>query len=235
MFKEITGYIEHRILLNYRIDPEVAHAALPEGMSPILVKGYAYGGICQLSLSQMRPKGFPAFFGTSSHNAAHRIAVEYKGIEGVYVPHRHTSSHANRISGGIVFPGRYGKACFNLSSNHDGFDILIESKGKEKLVLFQGNKAERLPESSLFDSIETASTFFQRGNTGWSHSRNENTFDTIRLSTQTWNMQALDIKREHSSFFSDLSLFPKGSVTPDCALLMQGIPHSWLNEGCPYC
>ena len=74
--KEITGTIDHRILLNYRIDPDVMQRQLPPEFKPKLVNGHAIGGICQVSLSQMRPKNLPALVTTSSHNASHRVAVK---------------------------------------------------------------------------------------------------------------------------------------------------------------
>ena len=69
--KEITGTIDHRILLNFRIDPVVMKRNLPAAFTPKVVKGYAIGGICQVSLSEMRAKGMPSMIGTESHNAAH--------------------------------------------------------------------------------------------------------------------------------------------------------------------
>ena len=46
--KEVTGIIDHRILLNFRIDPEVMKKNLPEEFTPKVVGGYAIGGICQV-------------------------------------------------------------------------------------------------------------------------------------------------------------------------------------------
>ena len=55
--KEVTGIIDHWILLNFRIDPEVMKRNLPEEFTPKVVNEYAIGGICQVSLSGMRAKG----------------------------------------------------------------------------------------------------------------------------------------------------------------------------------
>ncbi|MBT5928231.1 MAG: hypothetical protein HOH33_16640 [Verrucomicrobia bacterium] len=90
--KVVTGIIGHRILLNFRIDPEVTKSNLPGKFTLKGVNGYAIGGICQVSLSEMRAKGMPSIIGTSSHNAAHRIAVNSSEGEGVYVTRRDTNS-----------------------------------------------------------------------------------------------------------------------------------------------
>ena len=112
--KEITGTIDHRILLNYRIDPEAMQRQLPKEFKPKAVNGFAIGGICQVSLSDMRPKGLPAIATTHSHNAAHRIAVTSSQGKGVYVPRRDTDSWLNTFSGGRLFPGVYSKANFQV-------------------------------------------------------------------------------------------------------------------------
>lgn len=64
--KEVMGIIDHRILLNFRIDPEVMKKNLPEEFTAKVVNGYAIGGICQVSLSEMRAKGMPTIVGTGS-------------------------------------------------------------------------------------------------------------------------------------------------------------------------
>ena len=74
----ITGIIRRRILLNYRVQPEVLATILPGNFRPKLVKGQAIAGICLIRLEQIRPKGLPAMIGISSENSAHRIAVEWE-------------------------------------------------------------------------------------------------------------------------------------------------------------
>jgi hypothetical protein len=40
--KDVTGIIDHRILLNFRIDPEVIKKNLPSAFKPKLVQGNDY-------------------------------------------------------------------------------------------------------------------------------------------------------------------------------------------------
>ncbi|MBZ0166091.1 MAG: DUF2071 domain-containing protein, partial [Candidatus Omnitrophica bacterium] len=119
---EITGTIDHRILLNYRIDPQVMQRNLPDGFKPLIFRGFAIGGICQVSLSGMRPKGL-SICGTASHNTAHRIAVVTSKGEGVYVPRRDTDSWLNVFSGGRLFPGIHYKANFRVDVDGDQYKV----------------------------------------------------------------------------------------------------------------
>ena len=54
-----------------------------------------------------------------------------------------------------------------------------------------------------------------------------NEFDGLELRCFNWHVQPLAISAVHSSFFSDESRFPRGSVEFDCALLMRDIEHEW--------
>src|SRR5882757_5239213 len=71
------GIIERRMLVNFRVRPDVVRPLLPEFFRPKLVNGWAMAGICLIRLKNMRPHGFPAACGLTSQNAAHRIAVEW--------------------------------------------------------------------------------------------------------------------------------------------------------------
>src|SRR5690349_20999009 len=100
----ISGVIERRILVNYRVDPDVLAAMLPQPFRPQVVDGYGVAGICLIRLGQLRPQGFPRWLGIGSENAAHRVAVEWdeggQVRRGVYVLRRDTNSRLNTLAGG---------------------------------------------------------------------------------------------------------------------------------------
>jgi hypothetical protein len=85
----IRGVIDRRILVNYRVAPDVLAPLLPPSFRPKLHGGYGMVGICLIRLRGMRPKFLPPWLGMSSENAAHRTAVEWDEAghvrDGVYV------------------------------------------------------------------------------------------------------------------------------------------------------
>ena len=228
--KEVTGIIDHRILLNFRIDPEVMKQNLPKEFMPKVVNGYAIGGICQVSLSEMRAKGMPSIAGTSSHNAAHRIAVNSSQGEGVYVTRRDTNSWLNTLSGGRVFPGVYAKADFDVSVSENVYSVKIRNKEKELIMSISAEVVDELPEGSVFGSTEEVSEFFKTGNIGWSSRQDDGQFDAIELKTVEWRMEPLKVKQSYSAYFSDTSRFPESSVEFDSAMIMRNLKHSWVSQ-----
>jgi uncharacterized protein YqjF (DUF2071 family) len=234
--KEVKGIIDHRILLNYRIDPKIMQKNLPDEFKPKIINGYAVGGICQVSLSEMRPKGLPNILGAKSHNVAHRIAAITSKGEGVFVTRRDTNSVINTISSGRLFPGVYKKADFQVESNDQSYSVRIEQEGN-CLMNIKAKVSEDIEPTSIFNSVNEISDFFLTGNIGWSQKENDKGFDSIELSTVEWSMKPLRVSEQFSAYFMDESKFPKGSVEFDSAMVMQGLEHSWISreELCQIC
>lgn len=230
IFSEISGIIDHRILLNFRIDPDVIQAQIPSDFKPKIVKGYAIAGVCQVSLSSMAPLGIPRIIQTSSHNIAHRVAVDTPDGEGVYIIRYDTNSKLNKLSGGRLFPGVYGLANFNISSKKDNYVVDIRKSDDSPLVLIDASLEKTLPEGSVFKDADELSLFFKNGNIGWSSSIGKDRFDSVELKTNGWNMEPLLVLKQFSEVFSDQEKYPSGSVQFDSAMIMRNISHSWVSR-----
>ena len=113
----MSSVIERRLLVNYRVDQEVAASLLPTPLRPQLVNGWAVAGICLIRLGRLGPSWVPGWAGMRTENAAHRIAVEWDGtggrLSGVYIPRRDTDSVATVLAGGRLFPGEHHRASFD--------------------------------------------------------------------------------------------------------------------------
>lgn len=232
----IRGLIDRRILVNYRVQPDVLVRLLPAPFRPKLINGSGMAGVCLIRLRYVRPKFLPAFLGLSSENAAHRIAVEWDqdGVtkEGVFVPRRDTSSRINTLLGGRLFPGLHRYANFQVQEHDDNFRVELTSDDQHTHLLVEGRAAEELPRTSVFGSLSEASVFFERGSLGYSVTAKPGQFEGLELRSFNWHVRPLDVKNVKSSFFENRELFPPGSVDFDCALLMQGIDHEWHGRDC---
>ncbi|MHA3773070.1 DUF2071 domain-containing protein [Verrucomicrobiota bacterium sgz303538] len=228
----IQGLIKRRMLVNYRVDPAVMRAILPPPFEPKLHQGNAIAGLCLIRLEQMRPAGFPSFFGISSENAAHRVAVTWKDTsgaqqEGVFIPRRDTGSLLNCLAGGRIFPGEHHLADFEIEDDGKQINFSMRSRDGRVDVRLRGSDADVLPSSSCFSSMVEASKFFEGGSLGFSVTRDAGRLDALRLCTSDWRVRPLNVEYFESSLFSVRSLFPAGSVEFDHALMMRDIPHEW--------
>ncbi len=227
----IQGIIDRRILINYRLAPELLRGILPSPFRPKVVQGWAIAGFCLIRLKALRPSALPASLGLSSENAAHRIAVEWEENgqhrEGVYIPIRHTSSHFNTLAGGKLFPGMHRHAKFEVVEHDEEFHINVESDDNETQLTVEAQIAHDLPQTSIFGSLQEASTFFEQGSVGYSATKRSDTFDGLELRSRNWHIEPLQVAKVESSFFDDQQRFPQGSIELDCALLMRHIDHEW--------
>jgi hypothetical protein len=231
----VAGTIERRLLVNFRCRPEALQNVLPAPFRPKLIRGWGMGGICLIRLGGIRPAFLGNIGGFSSENAAHRIAVEWDqdGVtrEGVFIPRRDTNALLNRLMGGRFFPGIHHAAEFRVSETENHFNVEMRSRDGVHFVCVEGRATDKLPDNSIFNSLEEASEFFRRGSLGWSVREKDNAFDGLELGCEEWKMEPLAVERVESSFFGNRKLFPEGTAVFDSAFLMRDIPHVWNARG----
>jgi hypothetical protein len=228
----IHGLIRRRLLINFRVDPKVMGRFLPSSFRPKLHGDYAIAGICLIRLEQIRPVGMPALTGIASENAAHRIAVCWNDPpgeihEGVFIPRRDTSSWLNHLTGGRIFPGKHHLADFAVDDDGRSVSMSIHARDGDMKITVKARETETLPASSCFESVADASKFFEGGSIGYSVTDDCCRLDGLRLETEAWQVRPLAIDDVQSSFFSDESIFPVGSVEFDHALIMRDLHHQW--------
>lgn len=227
----IHGIIERRVLLNYHIDSQALQRVLPAGFRPKLFKGMGIGGVCMIRFSELRPRLVPSWLGLRSENAAHRIAVEWDQEDGtkdgVFIPRRDTNSSFNKAFGGTVFPGIFHKGNFVANESAQEIEVTIRRVDGTDEARFRGKVGDRLPKTSLFETLDQAASFFSLGATGYSATREEGHYHGMELRSLNWRIEPMEVEEAHTSFFMDERRFPRGSVELDCALVMRNIDHEW--------
>ena len=144
--------------------------------------------------------------------------------EGVFIPRRDTSLKLNAFVGGKIFPGKHYLAKFNVEETDTKFHLDFTSSDNTTIYI-DAERAERLDEASIFETIENLSDFFESGSVGYSP--NGKDFDGLKLETYNWEVKPLKALKIKSSFFEDTNLFPEGTIEFDNAVLMENIEHTW--------
>lgn len=227
----LASVVEHRLLVNYRVDPEVIATLLPAPLRPQQVDGWAVAGICLIRLGRVRPRAVPGGLGLRSENAAHRIAVEWDGPEGpetgVYIPRRDSGSIINVLVGGRLFPGRHHRASFDVRETSQDLHVAYASRDGGTRVSVDVAMADRFQGSALFADLGQASAFFRHGSVGFSAGRGGTRLDGMELATDSWRVEPVEVRAVRSTFFDDQDRFPAASVALDCALLMREVSVTW--------
>ena len=227
----MAGVIERRLLVNYRVDLDVLERLLPPPLRPQPVGGTGLAGICLIRLGQLRPLGLPAAIGVTTENAAHRVAVEWDGPEGVrrgvYIPRRDTSSRLTLLLGGRLFPGEHHHARFRVQEAAGRYEVAFASLDGTASASVMAGPATMIPAGSVFGTVTEASTFFQEGPLGYSARRRGGHLEGLELRCARWHVEPLAVETAASSFFHDPARFPAGAVEFDSALVMRNIPAIW--------
>jgi len=229
----MAGVIDRRILVNFRVKPDVLAKLVPAPFRPKLVRGWGMAGICLIRLRDVRPRGLPAWCGLSSENAAHRIAVEWDegGVtrEGVFIPCRDTASMLHRLAGGRVFPGVHRGAIFQVWEPGNRFKIAVfpADEPNRPLIRVHAHSADSLSRSSVFDSVYEAEECFRAGTIGWSPGRRAGTLEGVELKINSWHIVPLAIDWLESRFFANNAHLPPGAWEFDSAFLMREVDCEW--------
>jgi len=227
----LAGTVQRRLLVNYRVEPEVIASLLPAPFRPHLVNGYAVAGICLIRLGSMRPAGLPTRLGLTSENAAHRIAVEWDSSDGprtgVYIPRRDSDSLINAAVGGRIYPGALHLARFDVVETEHDLHVAFAARDGSVAVTLDVQVTAELTGSRLFADTAAASAFFEQGSIGYSATDDPDRFDGLALHTSAWKVEPGVAVRAESSFFADRTLFREGSAELDCVLVMREVPVHW--------
>lgn len=211
--KSVACTIERRLLVNYRIEPEVVMAQLPEPLRPQVLWGWSVGGVCFIRLRDIRSPHVPAALGLTSENVAHRFAVEWDDDEGtrtgVYVPRRDTGSRLVSFAGGRVFPGDYRLAHFDVKDVGSQISIDVSSRDSAIQLSVSAHRAGVLG-GALFGCLDDAVEFFRQGSRSYSPGSEPGVLDGVGLDCSVWEAQPVSVDKMTSGLFDDTSVFPLG-------------------------
>lgn len=162
------------------------------------------------------------FGGIRSENAAHRMAIEWdehgETTQGVFIFERHSSSLPSVLLGGRAFPGVHRHARFTTLDTDQRHRVSIRSRDQRLDVDVQLTEEWQ---SSLFDSLQSASDFTRAGRIGWSRGHDQRTLEPVELTASEWSMQSAEVREIRSTFFESM---PTGVATLDGALVMRDLP-----------
>lgn len=228
MTHPIHSVIDRRLLVNVRMDAEVARRLLPDPLEPLLIGGSAVAGVCFLRLRDVRPAGFPRV-GVTLDNVAHRIAVTLESadgaVPGVFVPRRDTTSRLAAVLGGRLIEGVLSRASFEVLDSGDRLSIRVHGPGSLRIEVTA--RATTSPGSELFRSIEDESEFFQQGPIAYSPNSRRGVLEAVELECPKWVGTPMTVEHFGSSILDDTSTFPPGSWSLDSAMVVRNLNATW--------
>lgn len=218
------GFLERRVLVNYRVAPGVLERLLPPRTHLRLCRGVGIATVSLVRQSHVRPRFLPAALGLSSDSAVYSICVEGDGgrssAADLVALRRETSSwFSSRMLHGL-----YQHARFEVCDDIDHLRVRVTGDDGTPCIALDGMPTPQLPAQSVFRSLAEASAFC-----GCPVGRPAQT--ALRLEGPLPACEAkyepLAISQLQVSFFDNTSLFPPGTAVFDSALVLRHLEHQW--------
>jgi hypothetical protein len=144
--------VQSRVLVVYRLAPQVVQTYLPDGLLPRLVSGYAIAAACYTRLG-----GTALFRDSGTDHLAYRFAVQREdGVEAAWIPRRETSSWLEARCG-VLMRGEYGKASFEVKEDALSFQLSVVEGDSEHFYL--RGEAGSFPQGSVFPTAHALEHF----------------------------------------------------------------------------
>jgi len=225
MSPAVSGVVESRILVNFRVGLDTLDTVLPEPFRGREVgeTGVGIGTVCFTKVTKARPWFVPESLSVGFETATHRISAAVEGEGGttfcVYVPQREVSSRFCSVVGGFLLPTDFDRAEFQTKEN-DGAR-LIRADG----IKFAGAKMyetdrDGVNDDSVFYSLESASKFLCEG--GVEYSKSGGGYGGVEFRTDETIIEPIDVTEAHSSYFE------KMGARFDSAFRMRDVEGKWI-------
>ena len=227
----LEGVMENRMFINYRADPHVVKRILPHPFVPSIIKGYAIIGICLIDLRELGSRWiFPKSLGLASKNTAHRFLVKIqgddKGCDRFYISRRDCSSFLSTFIGNRMLANIHHQSEITIDESKGRYKIHTKNSKDGDYLNIDCEKNETLPEGSIFSDLQEVSNILEKISIGHSF-REDGTLNTLGLEIDNWEIIPLRVHNVQSCYFDDFSIFPKGSIELDHAVLMKNVKHRW--------
>ena len=224
----LSGRIERRICIQYRINPSVARRFLPDHIRPKLYQGSALGGICVFRFAPARARILPIPLGFGTELAWHRIAVEWDAgatvAHGQYLLRCEADSRPSARLTPKVLPCSEPAARITVRSNDGGLSISMKSVDGNGDLNLAAVPDDHWPEDSVFPSAKAAQLALSGGHVLWpSNERGET--EGFEVAAGQGTVASLTSHGIDSAWYDDRDRFPLGSIGFDSALLISRANH----------
>lgn len=241
-FSIARGVIDRKVIVQYRVDPDVLALQLPEPYRPRLIRGVGVAGVCVFRVRGFHHRLLPTILQNVSENIVYRVGVEWtedqKLCAGVYTLRQETSS---LLKSTLERRTSWGTRLFHAHirvDDHEGtYRIAACSRDAQFRLLIQAQLQREFTAHSVFRSAEDAAEFLERQ---FEASVNPDDSRPTVLGTRHatgldeynvgWHVEPLAIQQLVTEFFDDTARFPAGAIQFDCAVVASSVQPAWSSE-----
>jgi hypothetical protein len=225
----VEAFFENSIVLTFAYPKEELIRLIPECLTlDTFNDKWAFIAVARVQTKDLRPKGFPRFFGNDFILIGYRVFVRYnnnagKRLRGLYILKSETDKKKMEFMGN--FFTHYNYTTTDVQQIRDNIQVNIKSKGSNfSMQLEIGNEEIQLPENSPFSDWKEARRF--AGPLPFTFTYNPGTKKVLIIEgvRENWVPQALKVISYDIPFLKSLG-DTEGKLAN--AFIVENIPYYW--------
>jgi hypothetical protein len=225
----VEAFFEESLVLTFALPKEQLQPFLPPCLSlDVFKEQWAFLAVAMVQTIDLRPKGFPKFFGSDFFLIGYRIFVRYnnvngKRLRGLYILKSETNRMHMELMGNIFT--HYHYKTVDISRKTQGNLLEIASKQSNFKVQFDIQNIEpTLPKDSPFTDWSEARKFAGPLPFTFSYHHQKKEVLIIEGVRQHWIPQPIEVQDYYFSFLAHLQL--QNPVLAN-AFVIRNIPYYW--------
>ena len=220
---------ESSIVLSYAIAKEELYDLIPECLELDTHNDkWGFIALAIVKTKDLRPKGFPKFFGNDFFLIGYRIFVRYtdkrgKRLRGLYILKSETNKKKMSFFGNIFTHYKYKTTDIKYTKEEEGLNIHSE-KSDLKVFVSNQKKDVSLPKSSPFKDWNDARKFAGPLPFTFTYSEEKKEVLIIEGVRQNWKPEPIFIKESNIGFLKNKSF---KNIKLANAFMVSNIPYEW--------
>lgn len=225
----VEAFFERSIVLTFAVPKEALAGKIPPCLElDVFDDKWAFIAVAMVQTKNLRPKGFPEFFGNDFFLTGYRIFVRYtttsgKRLRGLYIIKSETNSSKMEFFGNIFT--HYNYTTTDITTKQNGDLETIASQKSQYTVTIKNNCADvPLPEGSPFTDWKQARRY--AGPLPFTFTYNEKNGEVLIIEgvRQNWEPRPLNVQSCHFSYLDALNI--DGMLLAN-AFEITNIPYYW--------
>ena len=225
----VEAFFDSSLVLTFAVPKEELESMIPECLSLDTFKNkWAFIAVAMVQTKELRPKGFPKYFGNDFFLIGYRIFVRYtntkgKRLRGLYIIKSETNKKKMELMGNLFT--HYNYTTTDIKKETDSGLLKVTSK-KSNFYIAINRKVDQteLPQNSPFESWKEARRY--AGPLPFTFTYNEETKEVLIIEgvRANWTPKPQQVINYHFNFLNKLEL--KNMVLAN-AFIIENIPYYW--------
>lgn len=226
----VEAFFESSLVLTFAVPKEQLQALIPECLTlDTFNDQWAFLAVAMVQTKDLRPKGFPRFFGNDFFLIGYRVFVRFKtsrgkNLRGLYILKSETDKKKMEFFGNIFTHYNYTTTDISQKRKDDGVEICSKKSGFDVRINCGDAENIPLPPSSPFYNWKEARRFAGPLPFTFTHEEGSKKVLIIEGVRENWKPAPVKVLDAHFSFIDHLKL---KNVQLANAFVIRNIPYYW--------